>query len=133
MICPHDEYIDEWNSLKEGVSYNANIAKSRNIGFHRKYFAFLKCLLNMLDGYTNKDFLRDELMLQMGRFDEYKTINGNTRRVTHSIAFDKMDQIEFEKLVSESVDVALKMLWKQNKHLTKKHISDYENILISFF
>lgn len=133
MLIPHDEYIEQYNKIKEGVNLKIKITQPRNVKYHRKYFKFLSNLQNMLDGYGNLEHLRYEMMIQIGRYDMHLTINKKVIPIPHSISFERMDQYEFEEIVSQSVDVALKMLSKQNKNLSIKQLIEYEDILISFF
>lgn len=137
ILNPTEECIEDYNSIKEGPILKCVITEPRNVGYHRKYFAFLSSFFNMLDGYTTKDNLRYELTMQSGFYYEFETTTGKKMRRPQSIAFNKMDQQEFEKFVNKTIETALVMLWKNAKknkvNLSVEQLKDYEEILIRFF
>ena len=99
--------------VKAGDSVVAKLTVPRNVGFHRKFFALVRYTFNhmdesMADKFTSEESLRLELTLQAGYWSKHVTVGGKEIIYPQSIRFDKMDQVEFEKLYSTVLDVVLK-------------------------
>lgn len=71
--------------------------KIRNGKFHRKYFAMLNMAYDNQDQYKNFDHFRKIIQMKAGYYDTVVTDKGEVY-LPLSIAFDKMDNNEFEKL-----------------------------------
>jgi len=107
---PQDEYNEELSEKhNEGDCYLATFKKQRNPGFHRLFFFGLNLALkNMPEDYQERtriftvEHLRKSLMLTTGRVN--RVINMKTHEVVEepqSIAFDNMDELEFQDLVKD--------------------------------
>lgn len=101
----YDEDFDEKKKLKIGDVYTAEIKKSRNIQFHRKYFALINCAWayqneRVINGYHNNiDHFRKSLEIAAGWSETLYSISRKEYfEVPKSIAFDKMDETEFMDL-----------------------------------
>ena len=85
LIPIYDDDFDEKKKLVIGKDYMAEIKLARNLMFHRKYFGMLDTAWYLL---TEKRWQKS-----------YK-----------SIAFDKMDDAEFEKLYHAVYDTVMSIL-----------------------
>ena len=99
--------------VKAGDSVMAKLSVPRNVGFHRKFFALVRYTFNHMSEEMNIKFpseeaLRLELILQAGYWSKHVTMGDKEIIYPQSIRFDKMDQVEFEKLYSTVLDVVLK-------------------------
>jgi len=112
------------NKIKINQAIQVNFTKPRNYLFHKKYFA----LLNL--AYSNSDYdmsfedFRIEVIKRAGFYRTVKDFKGNKVYYANSISFAKMDNLEFEKLYSKTLDVIIKYVLKEN---TKEEI--IENIV----
>jgi len=104
----NDNDLEVCKKFVEGEVYRCEIKKPRNIKFHRKFFALLQYVFENQDKYDNAEDLRVEIELKAGNYTEHITTKGKMIYIPKSIAFEKMDNIEFEKLYNKAVDVILK-------------------------
>lgn len=101
----YDSDYDEKKKLKIGQTYKAKITLARNIQFHRKYFS----LINLAWEYQNEktelffkhdvEQFRKSVEMLAGWCDTIYSIK-RKEWIEHprSIAFDKMDELEFREL-----------------------------------
>lgn len=113
-------FIPAYNSDHElskkvgpGESVICDLKIPRNVGFHRKFFALIRYTFNhmnekMHEKFPSEEALRLELILQAGYWSRHVTTGGKEIIYPQSIRFDKMSQVEFEKLYSTVLDVVLK-------------------------
>lgn len=127
-----DEDFKKSLKIKEGDFLTVETWKERNVEFHKKYFALLKCAINIFpedeafDPYRNLDSLRKEIMLQNNRFDTHETLGGKKSYIPHSISFRSMDNEKFEEIYSEALDTLLKHFLKfVSREDFEQHIMDF--------
>lgn|SRR3990167_1596930 len=109
--------IDYVDSMQQNVVYSAEMRKPRNPKFHNLVFALAKCALdNMPESraywrhYTPYDFIK-ALQLEIGATEKMIKLNGEVVQVPLSIAFESMDENEFEKTIAEPMfEVCAKVL-----------------------
>lgn len=94
--------------FKEGDIYATKIWKKRNIKFHRKFFALIDEMFDMQEKYQEKKDFLVEIKLKCGHYEEHLTEKGNIIYVPKSISFEKMDEVEFEKLYNKAIDVGIR-------------------------
>lgn len=109
----YDEDFDEKKKLKIGVTYKAKITLVRNLDFHRKYFALIRTAWEYVNERFQRELFRDNIenfrkgievaaghcdLVFNPRIKEYV-------EVPRSIAFDKMDNIEFQDLYEKVKNV----------------------------
>jgi len=104
----NDNDFEVSKKFVEGEVYRCEIKKPRNIKFHRKFFALLQYVFENQEKYDTAEDLRVEIELKSGSYAEHITTKGKLIYIPKSIAFEKMDNIEFEKLYNKAVDVILK-------------------------
>jgi hypothetical protein len=103
--------------------------RPRNLKFHRKFFALIDYVFSNQDRYANKEDLRVELELKAGSYREHVTTKGKLVYVPKSIAFDKMDDVEFEQLYNRVIDVVLKHFVRGD---TKENIDEQVNNILGY-
>lgn len=100
--------------LKIGDYVKIETWKERNIQFHRKYFGFLNTVIYFLpedekfDKLRNINYLREEIMFLIGAVDIHVSMDGEQHMKAKSISFKSMDNEEFEKIYTDSINAALK-------------------------
>jgi hypothetical protein len=92
----------------DGEVYRCEIKKPRNLKFHRKFFALLQYVFENQEKYDTVEDLRVEIELKAGNYTEHITTKGKLIYIPKSIAFEKMDNVEFEALYNKAIDVVLK-------------------------
>ncbi len=105
---------EEFKKLKRNAEVVVEIKKGRNIEFHKKYFALLKLtfenfpewLEDTLNVHSVED-LRTRIKIDLGLYD-ISHYGNQSIIVPKSIAFDKMDETEFEKFYRMSVNHIIK-------------------------
>lgn len=140
VLIPADamtaEYIEK---LKTGDVIHSEFKKKRNAKFHRKYFALLNFAFEHSEHgdyeylgelvEPNFDEFRNNLAILSGYFKPVFDINGKVHLRAKSISFANMDELEFEKLYSKTIDVILKKILK---NYTKEQLDDVVYQLMGF-
>ena len=113
-FCPaHNSDYEIAKKVVPGDSITAKLSFPRNLKHHKKFFALIRYAYHhmseeMQGKFPSEDALRLELTLQAGYWDKHYTIGGKEIVYPKSISFEKMDQVEFEKLYSAVLDVVIK-------------------------
>lgn len=101
----YDDDYEEKKKLKRGQVYVASISVFRNVGLHRKYFSLINCAWEYLTEpqqefyHKNKEYFRKSLEVSAGYCDTiYNHKLGSFVDIPKSVAFDKMDESEFQDL-----------------------------------
>ena len=115
----YDDDYDEKRKLKLGVVYKAKITQARNVDFHRKYFKLIRCAWECQNEKTidffhnNFDSFRKTVEISAGICERvYSIARKEWLDIPKSIAFDKMDNIEFEELYERVKDVLFSIFLK---------------------
>lgn len=111
----YDSDLDEKHRLRIGDNVLCTIKRPRNYEFHKKYFALLRLTVanlphliqQQMQIFTEEDLL-DCLKIDLGLFTT-RWHDGRQIVKTGSISFAKMDNTEFEKFFSRSVDAILRI------------------------
>lgn len=128
-----DSDYEEKKKLKLGEIYTCEIRLMRNYKFHRKYFALINLAWEYQTEKTtaffseNKEAFRKTVEVAAGHFEQVYSIERREWvQIPKSIAFDKMDNVEFEQLYNNVKTVLF------NTFL--KHINEQEflNQLLNF-
>lgn len=115
LIPMYDSDLDEKHRLRIGDNVLCTIKRPRNYEFHKKYFALLRLTVanlphliqQQMQIFTEEDLL-DCLKIDLGLFTT-RWHCGRQIVKTGSISFAKMDNTEFEKFFSRSVDAILRI------------------------
>ena len=115
LIPMYDSDLDEKHRLRIGDNVLCTIKRPRNYEFHKKYFALLRLTVanlphliqQQMQIFTEEDLL-ECLKIDLGLFTT-RWHGGRQIVKTGSISFAKMDNTEFEKFFSRSVDAILRI------------------------
>lgn len=111
--CDDNDY-EEKKKLKLGDVYQITISRPRNYEFHKKYFALINCAWECLSEKQTEFFkdinnFRKTMELAAGHSEMVYSINRKEFiEQVLSIAFDKMDNDQFQDLYNRVFDVILK-------------------------
>ncbi len=97
-----------WADLPRGKVLRAKVQQPRNIAHHRKYWALIALVFeNQQSGvFATQEALSDGIKLGIGHTDDVVNAEtGQMQSTPASIAFDKMDQAEFEQFYDRAVDL----------------------------
>lgn len=129
----YDEDYDNKKKLKLGKIYKAKITLARNIDFHRKYFALINCAWAYQNEKTTAYFKNDinsfrkTIEVAAGHCDTLFNLRlKEWVDVPKSIAFDKMDELEFRELYDRVKDIIFSMFIKNVSE------EEFMNNLINF-
>lgn len=115
LIPMYDSDLDEKHRLRIGDNVLCTIKRPRNYEYHKKYFALLRLTVanlphliqQQMQIFTEEDLL-DCLKIDLGLFTT-RWHGGRQIVKTGSISFAKMDNTEFERFFSRSVDAILRI------------------------
>lgn len=117
LVPMYDDDYDEKKKLKLFETYTAEIRVTRNVEFHRKYFALLNIgweYMNeaqVLFFHSNKNGFRKTVQVAAGFYEMYFSISRNEWiEESKSISFDNMDEIEFKDLYNKVKDVIFSLI-----------------------
>ena len=121
----NDSDDEELRKLKGNKDYKFKVTAPRNYNFHKKFFALINLgFQNSEHGDMNFEGFRSYVIMKAGYYSEIITPTGKMY-LPISINFASMDEIEFEKLYSSSINVIIKIIGCTSE--------DVENELINFF
>ncbi|PPC85259.1 MAG: hypothetical protein CTY37_08580 [Methylotenera sp.] len=115
------------SNLEAGELVEIEALLPRNSKFHRKFFALINLGFEHWDsGRTHKkykgvevtknfDRFREDVLVLAGFYDQVFDLNGKMKLVAKSIKFARMEQDEFERLYSASLDVLLAKVFSNYK------------------
>ena len=105
LVPMFDNDYENKRKLKFGEVYQVEIKKARNYEFHKKYFSLINTAWEYQNEATTKFFknsveqFRKSVEVSAGHCDTVFNINLKTWvDIPKSIAFDKMDEFEFQEL-----------------------------------
>lgn len=110
FIPVDEESVKVFNKVKDGFDIFAEYKPRRNMKFHKKYFALLNAVIINQSHYKNTDNLHEVIKFKGGYYDTIVPLKGEPILVTKSIAFDKMDNQEFEKFYSVALDECISLV-----------------------
>jgi len=115
FIPAFDSDYEEAKKIGNGNTIEATIKKKRNILFHRKYFALLKCIFHNLpekynDSIRNIDDLLVAVKFATGHIRKVFGLNGEVNEIPLSISFDKMDDYEFQDIYNDTLNILCEFL-----------------------
>lgn len=114
LVPKYDSDREEFRNLKRNTDVLVEVGQKRNYEFHKKFFALIKLtydnfpewLEDSLNVHSVED-LRTRLKVDLGLY-EVSHYGNQSVIIPKSIAFDKMDETEFEKFYRSSVNHILK-------------------------
>lgn len=123
LIPVDDFYMEEFNKLKPGQDYEVQTRKSRNPRFHRKFFALIKIGHENTSLQMPLDSYRKYITIKAGFFKRFPTKKGEYIEPV-SIAFDNMDDTEFEEVYNRVLDVIIEDIGA-DRELIEKQLIDF--------
>lgn len=129
----YDEDYNEKKKLKIGEVYTATIYKQRNLNLHRKFFAMIRVAwayqtANRRIVFNNSiDIFRSTILLNSGICDRiWLAEKKQYVDIPRSLAFDKMDEKDFEECYSKCLDFILQRLVNHvSEEDFKKNIEEF--------
>lgn len=131
----YDEDYEKKKSLKLGEAYVASIKTFRNLEFHRKYFTLINITWELLGEKAHLFFknnikaFRHSIEITAGSYELAYSFTRKEWIESHkSIAFDNMEQHEFEELYERVKDIIWGMLEERNlltKDVFERYLSNY--------
>ena len=110
-LIPCDEdSVKAFNKLKVGDDIYVEYKPRRNYKFHKKLFSMLNLILNNQSYYKGVEGILEACKYRAGYFETFVDHEGNKLLKTKSIAFHSMDNQEFEKFYSSSIDTCLELV-----------------------
>jgi hypothetical protein len=108
-LVPADKLSeDELMAIDGSKEFDCKIWQKRNSDHHRKYFALVNAIFPHQKGWPTTKALHDQLKMAVGFSYEAKDMKtGEVRTYPDSIAFDRLDQQEFEQVYERIVEVIL--------------------------
>jgi predicted site-specific integrase-resolvase len=94
-----------YSAVADGGQVMVEVKKSRNLMHHRKFFALLQSLLDNSDRWQTVEEVLTVVLFSIGYAEKVMTLSGKEILTRKSIAFENMDQLEFNELYKKSVDV----------------------------
>lgn len=119
LVPMDDEQAEKLKRIKAGAVVRADIAAMRNGAFFRKWFALAKFAFDMwadcvpAQEYRGQpvqpvfDKFRKDLTILAGYYHPVFNINGTFKVEADSIAWSSMDEEQFAKLYSATIDAIL--------------------------
>lgn len=102
--CAYDSDLEVAKKIKVGDIWEYEYKQSRNSRFLKKYFALLNLCFQNQDVYRNLEDLRHDLTIDSGYFTVSFNLQGDEVKRAKSISFANMEEEEFEKLYSDTLD-----------------------------
>ena len=125
LLPAFDTEAERLERFKTGFIYPVEIKQSRNPGFHGKVFSFLQfCFEHWSADKTDARFktsaaqfdtFRKNLTVLAGYKDVTFTIDGRLRVEARSLAFNNMEQPEFEECYSALINAAIAHVFGNTK------------------
>ena len=114
LVPKYDSGREEFSRLKRNTDVLVEVGQKRNYEFHKKFFALLKLTYDNFPEWMEDNLnvhsvedLRTRLKIDLGLY-EVSHYGNQSVIIPKSIAFDKMDETEFEKFYKMSVNHILK-------------------------
>lgn len=127
------------SNIKNGEIVSAEIKRPRNYKFHKKYFALINYAysiwtpeekqFNGIAAEKSLDRFRKDIMILAGYYEIVINVKNDVRFIAKSISFGSMEEDDFEKLYSKTIDVLLKHVFD---NYTRKDVDEVVMNLIGF-
>lgn len=101
------EVVRKW---KMGETLKCSVRKPRDYQNHKHYFALLNLTFANQDKYTSFEHFRKAVQIAAGHVDELITLEGELLLMPKSIAYDALDEVEFQKVFGETMTQCARIL-----------------------
>jgi len=115
FIPAFDSDYEQAKKIGNGNTIEATITKKRNIIYHRKYFALLKCIFhNLPEKYNEKirniEDLRKAVMFAIGHTEKVFDLHGEINEIPLSISFEALDNYDFQDIFNNTLNILCEFL-----------------------
>ena len=117
LIPANDETFEKVKKMAVGESIFMEWKPRRNYQFHKKFFSLLNYVFENQTYYKTIDNLLEVYKFKAGYFETIVTHKGQKHYKAKSISFHAMDNEEFEKFYSASIDTSLELIPMDKKEL----------------
>ena len=107
LIPANEPDLESLKQFKHGSYITADVKSLRNPDFHRKFMKMIRGVKENSD-YPTVEMLIHDLKLWLGHYRLIVTPAGNPIYDPKSINFEKMDNLQFERFFSHSIDALMK-------------------------
>ena len=94
--------------MRLGQAMKLKYSFPRNYGNHKRFFAFLNTAFQIQDHFDNFKHFRKWLTMRAGHWEIIQAPNGYQIFDAKSIAFDKLDEKEFQEIFESCIDEFIK-------------------------
>ena len=121
LKAAYDSDLENFKKIPLNDIFEIEYKKRRNVRFHRKFFSLINLYYSNQDNYTNVDDLRHDLLIVSGFYeDKTNYLTGEITRVSKSLKFSSMDEIEFNQVYEDVKNTISKLLSVSNEELEKE-------------
>ena len=121
LKAAYDSDLENFKKIPLNEIFEIEYKKRRNVRFHRKFFSLINLYYSNQDNYTNVDDLRHDLLIVSGFYeDKTNYLTGEITRVSKSLKFSSMDEIEFNQVYEDVKNTISKLLSVSNEELEKE-------------
>lgn len=107
-LRPADQEAEQYLSkIGFAEQVTCKITRPRNPALHRKFFSLLNLVYENQERYQTFEAFRHEVVMRAGFFEEHVHLTGRVSYVAKSLAYDKMDDLEFSELYDKCCVVLL--------------------------
>lgn len=86
-----------------GEDFLISLKRPRNLAFHRKFMALLRYAFENQERYEDFEAFRKEVTMRAGWWEEHVHVTGQISYTAKSIAFAKMDELQFDELYRKAI------------------------------
>ena len=102
----YDSDYELAKKIKPNEVYEYEFKKTRNIKFHRKFFALVNLCFSNQETFNNIEHLRKELIICAGHYELiFDLESGTQKKEALSISFASMDETAFNTLYNDVLNV----------------------------
>ena len=102
----YDSDYELAKKIKPNEVYEFEFKKTRNIKFHRKFFALVNLCFSNQETFNNIEHLRKELIICAGHYELiFDLESGIQKKEALSISFASMDETAFNTLYNDVLNV----------------------------
>ena len=120
-LIPTDKHQAEmFLNIPEYKPFIIKYTDKRNLGNHRRFFAFLGTAFDMQEHYQTKEALRFALIVKAGHVERIESHKGGKIvLMPKSMAFDKMKEEEFKVMFKNVITAFHSMLQEMGRDITE--------------
>lgn len=144
VLVPVDENAKKLvASSRPGDGFSVEAKKSRNIKFHRLFFALLNFAFDMWDPPEDRQYrgqriqknferFREEVLILAGHFEPVYSLDGSLKLEAKSIAFANCDEHEFKEVYSAVLNVVWDRVFRGANFRSKDEVEEVVRQLLAY-